>query len=189
MHGNILTAIALGIGLSACCGFRVFIPLLVAAIAANFKWIPVNAGMEWLGTVPAIVCFATAAVLEIAAYYIAFIDNLLDTIAAPLAIIAGTCIAATVLPVAGLDPMLKWVLGLLAGGATAGTIQVGSGLLRLLSSKTTGGMGNGFFATGENLVAMTGSIASLFIPVIIALFLLGICTYLLSRLLRKLVGE
>ncbi|ULQ54526.1 DUF4126 domain-containing protein [Flavihumibacter fluvii] len=182
---SIITAVGLGIGLSACCGFRVFIPLLVAALGAYFHWIPVNAGMDWLGTLTAITCFGTAAVLEIAAYYIAFIDNLLDTIAAPLAIIAGTVIAASVLPVGELDPMLKWGLGILAGGATAGTIQVGSGLLRLLSTKATAGAGNSVIATGENLAAVIGAAGSLILPVFVALVLLTLCIYLGFRLLMK----
>ncbi len=185
----IISAIALGIGLSACCGFRVFIPLLVASIGAYFKWIPVNDGMGWLGTVPAMLSFGTAAIFEVSAYYIAFIDNLLDTIAAPLAILAGTLIAATVLPIGELDPMLKWGLGILAGGATAGTIQVGSGLLRLLSTKTTAGLGNSVIASGENLAAITGSVGSLLLPVIMAIIMLGFAIFLGFRILGRIAGK
>lgn len=185
----IISAIALGIGLSACCGFRVFIPLLVASIGAYFKWIPVNDGMGWLGTVPAMLSFGTAAIFEVSAYYIAFIDNLLDTIAAPLAILAGTLIAATVLPIGELDPMLKWGLGILAGGATAGTIKVGSGLLRLLSTKTTAGLGNSIIASGENLAAITGSVGSLLLPVIMAIIMLGFAIFLGFRILGRIAGK
>lgn len=186
---TIISAVALGIGLSACCGFRIFIPLLVASIGAYFKWIPVNQGMDWLGTVPAMLSFGTAAIFEVAAYYIAFIDNLLDTIAAPLAILAGTLIAATVLPIGEFDPMLKWGLGILAGGATAGTIQVGSGLLRLLSTKTTAGLGNSVIASGENLAAITGSVGSLLLPVIMAIIMLAIAIFLGFRILGRIVGK
>lgn len=186
---TIISAVALGIGLSACCGFRVFIPLLVASIGAYFKWIPVNQGMGWLGTVPAMLSFGTAAIFEVSAYYIAFIDNLLDTIAAPLAILAGTLIAATVLPVGELDPMLKWGLGILAGGATAGTIQVGSGLLRLLSTKTTAGLGNSVIASGENLAAITGSVGSLLLPVLMAIIMLAFAIFLGFRILGRIVGK
>jgi Domain of unknown function (DUF4126) len=178
---QLISAIALGIGLSACCGFRVFIPLLVAAFAAYFRWMPVNAGMEWLATWPAILCFGTAAVVEVGAYYLPFIDNLLDTLAAPLAIVAGTLVAVTVLPIGELDPLLKWGLGILSGGAAAGTIQVGSGLLRLFSSKTTAGAGNAVVATAENLAAIGGSVGSLLIPLIVGLVLLVLCLYLMVK--------
>ena len=92
-----------------------------------------------------------------------------------------------------LDPLIKWGLGIVAGGATAGTIQVGAGLLRLLSTKTTAGLGNSVIATGENLAAISGSLASLILPVLIALVLLGICIFLayriFTRILRKPVPE
>jgi hypothetical protein len=188
MSGSIISAICLGIGLSACCGFRVFIPLLVASVAAYFGWIPVNEGMSWLATLPAIISFGTAAILEIVAYYIPFVDNILDTIATPLAVLSGTVIAATVLPIGELDPMLKWGFGVLAGGATAGTIQVGSGLLRLFSTKTTAGWGNGVIATGENLAAISGSVLSLIIPVLMALLLTGCCFYFGYRIVKKLMS-
>jgi hypothetical protein len=183
---QLISVIALGIGLSACCGFRVFIPLLVAGLGAHFSWMPVAADMQWLASWPAIICFGTAAIVEVGAYYLPFIDNLLDTLATPLAIIAGTVVAISVLPIGELDPLLKWGLGILSGGAAAGTIQVGSGLLRLLSSKTTAGAGNAVVATAENLAAIGGSVGSLLIPLIVGLSLLGLCIYLLVKGLTKM---
>lgn len=186
MSISLLSAIAMGIALSACCGFRVFIPLLAASLGAYFKWIPVNAGMEWLGTLPAIISFGTAAVMEIAGYYISFVDNLLDTIATPLAVIAGSVVAASFLPVGEMDPLFRWTIGIIAGGGAAGTIQLGTGLLRLFSTKSTAGMANPVVATGENLAAITGTIGSLVVPVIAAVFILILLVYILSRLTRKL---
>jgi Domain of unknown function (DUF4126) len=147
---------------------------------------PVNAGMEWLATWPAILCFGTAAVVEAGAYYLPFIDNLLDMLAAPLAIIAGTLVALTVMPIGELDPLLKWGLGILSGGAAAGTIQIGSGLLRLLSSKTTAGAGNAVVATAENLAAIGGSVGSLLLPLIVGLVLLMFCFYLIINGLARI---
>lgn len=184
-----LYAIGLGIALSACCGFRVFLPLLVASIGAHFNLIPLNEGMEWMGTVPAMVSFGTAAVLEIGAYYISFVDNLLDTIATPLAVVAGATMAASFLPLGNMDPLLKWGLGIVAGGATAGTIQLGTGMLRLLSSKTTAGIANPVMATGENLAALGGSVASLFLPVLMAVLLLILISYLMVRLFTRKKGR
>jgi len=184
---QVISAIALGIGLSACCGFRVFIPLLVGSVAAYFHWIPLNAEMSWLATVPAIISFGTAAVFEVSAYYIPFIDNILDAVATPLAMLAGTAVAVSVLPVGHMDPLLQWGLGLLAGGAPAGTIQVGSGLLRLFSSKTTAGAGNSVIATGENLFAVMGSLGSLVVPVLVAIFLLAFCVFLAFRVVKQIL--
>lgn len=184
---HLISAIALGIGLSACCGFRVFIPMLVAALAIRLHWITVNAGMEWLATMPALIAIGSAVIFEVSAYYIPFVDNLLDSLAIPLSVAAGTVLAASVLPVGDLNPLLKWGLGLLAGGATAGTINTGTSLLRLFSSKATAGFGNGAIATVENLAALTGSLASLVLPVLTALFLLFFSIYLGLRLMRKML--
>jgi len=151
---ELLTNIALGIALSACCGFRVFIPLLAGALAGHFQFFSLPADMQWLGSWPAIICFGTAAIAEIAAYYIPFIDNLLDTIATPLSVAAGTVLATSFLPLTDMDPLLRWGTGLLAGGSSAGVIHLGAGLLRLFSSKATVGTGNAIVSTTENAAAI-----------------------------------
>lgn len=185
MDYSLLTNIAMGIGLSACAGFRVFIPMLAAALAAHFNIINLPQEMQWLSGWPAIAVFGTAAVAEIAAYYVPFIDNILDTIATPLSVAAGTVLASSILPVQDLAPAMRWGIGLLAGGSAAGIIQLGTGLLRLLSSKTTVGAGNAVVATTENAAAVSGSVLVFFIPVIVAVVLL----LLIGWIIWKVVGR
>ncbi|ULQ58038.1 DUF4126 domain-containing protein [Flavihumibacter rivuli] len=187
--GPYITAIAIGIGLSACCGFRVFVPLLAASLAGYLGWIPLNQDMAWLGTMPAIISFGVASVLEIGAYYVPFIDNLLDTIASPLAVAAGTLVAASVLPAGEMEPLLRWGLGLIAGGATAGSIQLGTGILRLFSTKSTAGTGNALVATGENAAAITGSALSLLVPVIFAVIMLVLAGWIIYKAFGRLAGK
>lgn len=179
---NTISAIALGIGLSACCGFRVFVPLLAASIGGMLGWYQLSADMQWVAGWPALIAFGTAAVAEVLAYYIPFIDNLLDTIATPLSAVAGTLLAFSILPVSGDQSLLRWAAAIIAGGATAGTIQAGSGILRLLSSKTTAGTGNAVVATGENAAAIGGVTLSFLIPVVAAILLVGLVIFLLARL-------
>lgn len=186
MDTQTLTSIAMGIALSACCGFRVFIPMLGASAAAYFHWFTLPADMSWMGSLPAFICFGTAAVLEIAAYYIPFVDNLLDTIATPLAAVAGTVLAASFLPIAELNPMLKWLLAIIAGGGAATTVQAGTGLLRLASTKTTAGMGNSIVATGENALAISGTLLSFVVPVMIAVVFVLLIVWIWRKLLKKL---
>src|SRR5512135_1410736 len=112
---NILS-ICLGIGLSAACGFRVFIPLLVMSIASLSGHLDLSGGFQWIGTYPALVVFATASVLEIAAYYIPLVDNLMDSIAGPAAVVAGILVSAS--SFINMDPLLKWTLAIIAGGGT-----------------------------------------------------------------------
>jgi hypothetical protein len=59
MDKETITAVAFGIGLSASCGFRVFVPMLAASIAARAGFFPVNEGFQWLASRPAMLCFGT----------------------------------------------------------------------------------------------------------------------------------
>jgi hypothetical protein len=58
-----------------------------------------------------------AAIAEILAYYMPGVDNLLDTIATPAALVAGTIAAAAV--VTDLPPVVKWTTAVIAGGGAA----------------------------------------------------------------------
>jgi len=185
MDYSILTNIAMGIALSACAGFRVFIPMLAGALAGHFNIISLPADMHWLSSWPAIACFSTAAIAEVGAYYIPFIDNLLDTIATPLSIGAGTVLASSILPIADQEPLVRWGIGLLAGGSVAGTIQMGTGLLRLFSSKATLGTGNAVLATTENAAAVSITTLSFFIPVVIALLLIALIVWIVIKLSKR----
>lgn len=188
MDYSILTSLAMGIALSACAGFRVFIPMLAGALASHFGIIHLSQGMAWLSGWPAIILFGTAAVAEVAAYYIPFVDNLLDTIATPLSVGAGTVLAASLLPL-GHNDLLRWVVSFLAGGSAAGIIQLGTGLLRLFSSKATIGAGNAVVATSENAAAISGTVLSFFIPVIIAILLIVLIVWIVIKLERRILGK
>lgn len=185
MDYSILTNIAMGIALSACAGFRVFIPMLAGALAGHFNIISLPADMQWLSSWPAIACFGTAAIAEVGAYYIPFVDNLLDTIATPLSVGAGTLLATSILPIGNQEPLVRWGIGLLAGGSMAGTIQMGTGLLRLFSSKATLGTGNAVVATSENAAAVSLTALSFFIPVIIAVLLIALIVWIIVKLTKR----
>ena len=187
MSAGILTSVAIGVGLSASCGFRVFVPMLVASIAAKMGVFPVNEGFQWLATWPAIFCFGTATLIEILAYYIPFVDNLLDSITTPLAVGAGTLLVTSVLPVD--NDMLKWIMGFIIGGGAAATVQGGSVLARLASTKMTAGTGNAVVATGEHAAAFGTSILSLFMPLVIAAILIVLIFWLITKFGRRIFNR
>lgn len=189
MHADfsLFSSIFLGIALSACCGFRVFIPLLATSIGAFNNWVNLSPDMQWIAQWPAIICFSTASIIEIGAYYIPFLDNILDTIATPLAIIAGTLLATSIIPLQETAPVFRWGIGFLAGGTTAGTIQLGTGLVRLFSTKATVGAGNPLIASAENTAAVLGSILSFIVPVVVAILLLLLVLWVIFRSVRRLV--
>lgn len=173
-----MLGIALGIGLSAASGFRAFVPLLFMSIAARSGHLTLSQGMEWIGTDAALIAFATATVLEVLAYYTPWLDNLLDTIATPAAVAAGTVVTAAVLP--DLPPLLRWALALIAGGGTAGVIQAATVFLRLQSSALTWGLGNPLLATAELVGSIVVSLLSLLAP-LVALVLVAALGLLVFR--------
>jgi hypothetical protein len=181
---DIALAIALGVALAAAAGLRVFVPVLVVSIAAFFGKVHLAPAMAWLGTGPAVATFAVAAVVEIAAYYIPGVDNLLDALTTPLALIAGTLAVAA--PLWDLPPVVKWTTAVIAGGGAAGITQGISSMLRAKSTLATGGMANSVVATGELGGSVLLSVLALAMPVLaIAILLIGIV--LLIRLVRLIV--
>ncbi|MCP5327275.1 MAG: DUF4126 domain-containing protein [Steroidobacteraceae bacterium] len=180
---EILTSIALGVGLAAAVGLRVFLPLLVLAIAGYAGVVPLADSFQWLASLPAVATLGVAAAVEIAAYYIPGVDNLLDTLATPAALIAGTIAAAAVMT--DLPPIVKWTTAVIAGGGAAGLTQGVTSLLRVKSTATTGGLGNPLVATGELGGATALSLVAIFAP-IIALALVVLTVWLAVKGLRRL---
>ena len=181
---DIAVSIALGVGLAAAVGFRVFLPLLVASIAAYSGHLHLSDNFTWLGTLPAMVMLAVAATVEIGAYYIPAVDNVLDTITSPAAVIAGILVSAAVMT--DLPPLVKWTTAIIAGGGAAGITQAVTALLRVKSTTFTGGIGNSAVATGELGGALVLSALSLIAPFVALAAAIVICWFAL-RLGRKLL--
>jgi hypothetical protein len=179
-----LLSICIGIGLSAACGFRVFVPPLVMSMASLFGHLKLSPSFEWMGTYPALVVFAVATCVEIAAYYIPWVDNLLDTVATPIAIASGTFVTASLIPET--DPMLQWTVALIAGGGSAGTIQAFSGIARLASTVTTGGLGNALLSTFEVFGSIILSGLAIAVPVFAVCLVAVLLVFTLSQVGRSL---
>lgn len=176
---DIAFGILLGVGLAASCGFRVFVPMLVTNVASLLGYLKLSPGFEWMGSWIAFVAFLAATIVEVGAYYVPWLDNLLDTISGPLAMIAGTILTASFLT--DVNPLVQWTLGLIVGGGTAGIVKVGASAARLTSTTTTGGIGNPAIATVENVSSLAMSILSFIIPVVIAFVVVLIIIYLLRK--------
>lgn len=158
----------IGIGLAAATGFRVFLPMFAVSLASYFHWIPMNEHFEWLAGLPALITTGIATITEILAYYIPFIDHLLDTVSVPMATIAGSILFASQFADLGAFP--QWALALIAGGGTAATISSGFAGIRAASTATTGGLGNPVVGTTETAGAGIMSILSMAAPIIAAIF-------------------
>ncbi len=174
-----LLGIAIGIGLSAASGFRVFVPLLVINLAAATGHLHLSPGCAWLGTQPATVAFATATMVEALAYYLPGLDHALDVLATPAAIVAGTVLTASM--ITGLSPFLHWTLSLIAGGAVAGLFQASTVALRAMSFGSTAGLGNPFVSSLE----IGGAIVLALLAILVPLLCLALVVVLFMVLLYK----
>ncbi|UMB61540.1 DUF4126 domain-containing protein [Lutibacter sp. A80] len=171
-----IISILIGIGLAASVGFRIFVPLFALSLASFYNVIPLNESWQWVGSTTAIIILGIATIVEILAYLIPWLDNLLDTIAVPLAAIAGT--AVMVATVSDLDPTITWALAIIAGGGTATAIKGSTGTTRLASTATTAGIANPVISTVETGTSIVMSVFAIFIPVLAIVFVILILWFL-----------
>jgi hypothetical protein len=176
-------SLCIGIGLSAACGFRVFVPLLIMSIASLSGHLHLSSGFDWIGSYPALTSFSVATALEIGGYYIPWLDHLLDTLATPAAIVAGTIITASC--VTDVSPFLRWTLAAIAGGGAAGLVQASTVLLRGASTLATGGLANPVFATAELAGAVVTSTCAVVAPVLTVGLIIVVAVLLGGKLARS----
>ena len=168
---QVILSLSLGLGLAAACGFRVFIPPLMMGVASRFDLYELEGSFIWVGEDWAIAVFAVATFLEIGGYYIPWVDNLLDTVATPAAFIGGIFVTSASLE-GDVDPSIQWILATVAGGSTAGVIQLGTVATRAVSTGTTGGLANPIISTLEAVASLICILLSFFLVIIIPFVLL-----------------
>ena len=166
-----ILGLCIGIGLSAACGFRVFVPLLVMSVASLMGWFEPMQGFEWLAMPSVCIALGFATLCEIGAYYVPWVDNLLDTVATPAAMLAGTLTTMAVSS-GEMSQFATWAAAIIVGGGTAGVVQMGTVAARGVSTATTGGFGNPVIATGEWIGAIVLSVLAMIMPVFIAVAVL-----------------
>jgi hypothetical protein len=176
-------SIVLGVGLAAATGFRVFLPMLIVSGAAYTGHLPLTESFGWLGAPAALTTLGVAALIEILAYYVPGVDNLLDSLATPAALVAGTVVSAAVMT--DVPPIVKWTAAVIAGGGVAGLTQGAAALIRAKSTVLTGGVGNWIIATAELGGALLVTLLALAAP-LAALGLVIFFLWLAMRLLRHL---
>ena len=177
-------SIALGVGLAAATGFRIFLPMLIVSVAAHTGHLPLDERFAWLATSSALIALSVATLLEILAYYVPVVDNLLDTLATPASLVAGTVVSAAVMT--DVPPMVKWTAAVIAGGGVAGLTQAGTATLRAKSTILTGGIGNAVFSTVELFGALLISFLALAAP-LAALGVVILFLWFAMRVIRQLL--
>ena len=179
MLSETLLGIAVGIGLSAACGFRVFVPLLMMNLAILTGHLPLSPGFEWIGSDYATIAFSTATLVEVLAYYIPWLDHILDLIASPAAIIAGTIATASM--VMDISPFLRWTLAIIAGGGAAAIVQGVTVMLRTKSSALTAGAGNVLVSSAELAGSIITALLAIIVPILCLILLALLCIFVIWK--------
>lgn len=180
---DLVLSLLVGISLSATSGFRVFVPLLFLSIASLAGWVELSTSFAWIGTYPALVALVVATVLEIVAYFFPFVDNILAAAAAPVSVLAGTMITASL--IVDLPPLLTWALAIAAGGGAALGGSAVSTLAHGGSTAATGGTANALLSLVESIFAFIIAALAVLVP-ILAFLILAVAAYLTVRFFRRL---
>ena len=188
MNGmDFLLALSLGLGLAAASGFRVFLPPFLYGLTIRFDYtpidIPVQGASEWMSSDIGLVLLGSAMVLEILAYYVPWLDNLMDTIASPAAMLAGGAMVYSTL--GDTSPIVQWTLSIIAGGGVSGTIQIGTVSVRALSTMPTGGIANPLVSTAEAGACIFCTVLAILLP-ILALLLTVFAVVFSVKYIKKL---
>ena len=184
---EVAVSILVGIGLAAACGFRVFVPLLVLSVAARTGHVPLAGDFAWMGSLPALIAFATATLAEIVAYYVPWLDHALDTAATPAAVLAG--VIATAAVVGDLPPVLRWGLAIVAGGGAAGTVQGATVLARLKSGTLTAGLANPVVSSVELAGSVVTSLLAVVFPILAVILIVALLAWVYKTTRRFFFGK
>jgi hypothetical protein len=187
MEGFTLAIAAfMGVSLAAASGFRVFLPPFLMALSVRSGIVDIEligTQFEFFTSTPAIILLAIAMIAEFAAYYVPLVDNLLDTIATPAAVIAG--IGMTAISLEGSEPIVQWAIAIVAGGGTSAIIQTATVAARGISSTFTLGMANPVVATSENIASVALALIALLFPILAIFFTIMVALLLVSRSMGK----
>lgn len=176
--------VLLGLGLASATGLRTFLPLLMLAVSARLGLfgVELNDQMAWLGSWPAIAALGIAATLEFAGDKIPAVDHALNVVGAFTRPIAGALAAASVF--SGLDPTTAAVAGVIVGAPTAFAFNAAQGGTRLVSTTTTGGLGNPVLSFIEDVLAFLTVLIAFVLPVLIPVVLIAL-VFVLFRMTRR----
>jgi hypothetical protein len=163
------------------------VPLLVMNLASLTGHLHLSPGFEWIGSHYTSIAFGTATLVEVLAYYIPWLDHILDLIASPAAIIAG--ILATASMVMELSPFLKWTLALIAGGGAAAVVQGVTVLLRAKSSALTAGTGNVFVSSLELVGSIITALLAVIVPMVCLVLIALLCIFVIWKAGRFFIGR
>jgi hypothetical protein len=198
---ELLAAVCIGLGLSAAGGLRVFVPLLIAGVAQRLDLVHLSPALAWTSSWTALAVLGALSIAEGVGYCVPIVDHALDAVSAPAGWLAGALLSiGLVAPelhsslasgdhLNGLVGQALYATGLSAaaasGAAAAGIAQVTSAGGRVISTATTGGIANPFYAAVESVLATVASVLAILTPVVLALGVLIVAATLYIMIRKR----
>ena len=177
-----LAALATGVVLAASTGLRAFLPIFAAALAVRFMDVPVPSYLEWVDSLPALIIFGTATLLEVAGDKIPAVDHVLDAVQAfTKPILAALAAIPFVFQFA---PEHAAALGLAVGAPLALGVHAAKATARAGSTVSTAGVGNPVLSIAEDVAVIIAVVLAFVVP-LLALLLTALMLMALVRLARK----
>ncbi|HOY67776.1 MAG TPA: 1-acylglycerol-3-phosphate O-acyltransferase [Candidatus Ozemobacteraceae bacterium] len=175
-----------GICLSACTGFRAFLPPLLIGIVYRFfpGWLHIGQGLAFLAQTPVLIALLVAAAVEATADKIPVVDHALDAIELPVKMVLSALVTVTILPDGDLKSIFLLIALVLGQSATV-SVHAGKTGLRAASTVTTGGTANPLISFVEGVIAGVGTVLALVVPVLAVIA----TAWIVWRSVRYLVGQ
>ncbi|MBQ7567230.1 DUF4126 domain-containing protein [bacterium] len=190
LHADWAVPLLMGIGLSACAGFRAWLPLLLVSALAHFGCLQLNPSMSALADERVLAALLIATAIEMIGDKVPALDNALDTAGSFLRPAAGTVVSSSLLVHA--DAGVALLLGVIVGGGTALSVHAGKSAVRLTSTASAPvhmGIGNVALSFAEDGLSIIASAMSVLLPIlagICAVLAVGVCLFMLIRWRRWL---
>lgn len=181
---EVVPAVALAVGLSACAGLRAWLPLLLTGGLVRMEMIEVGESFSFLGSDRALILFGLASTIEIVADKVPALDHALDAIGTVLRPVAATVLAASIFG-SFTDPLTAVALGAAVGGPTALIPHAGKSVLRAASSALTAGVANPVISVLEDLIALALFVLAVLVPLLAGALVLLVAWLVARRLHRR----
>lgn len=152
--------ILLGLALATATGFRIFLPMFLLSFTSHIGWVTLPQKLSWLEGETALFVLGVAMLIELVSYFIPGVDNIMDIIDTPIAVIVGFLVVFSVIEV---NSMMEWILAVVIGGIVPAVIKACKATIRGGVTLLMGGLGNGLFSIVEALASILIVVISVFL--------------------------
>lgn len=176
-----------GFGFATAAGLNAWVTLFIVAVAGKLGFLTLATPYDVMTSIPIMVFLFVMVLIEGTADKIPGVDHASHLVHALLQPIAGAIVfAAQANIISEMSPVLAFILGALV----AGTIHGARATIRPAVTVSTAGLGNAVVSAGEDVAAITISIAAIIAPVavVVVIVLTLVLVFWLLRRRRRAAG-